>query len=426
MTRRSLLSTAAALTQLKTAFAQSMKEIGTPGKAWRNDEGYWGKIRKQFLLEEGLAYLNNGTVGPTPKPVYDNLVRYWKMMAENPNENSAILQGRMDLIREKAAKFLGAEAGEIAIVRNATEGNNLVCQGIDLKAGDEVVIGYLEHDSNRQPWQLLAKRHGIVVKEAPIATPPKSPEEILNAFEATITPRTKVLSVAHCDTVTGTFTPVKELAKLAHGKGLLCCVDGAQTIGMTPLNIKDLGVDTYATTCHKWLCSPAGTGLLYIRKEVQDRIWPNIVTENWWTFQDARKYDRVSRRPWPVVAALEDAIDFQLAVGRARIEQRMRALASYLRSQAAEIPRVKLYTSNDPRLSGAMTSLGIDGVSPIKLRDYLRERYDVYSAERAKGAKYPADPHGVEGIRISTHYYNTFEEVDRVLRGLRELAKGNV
>jgi selenocysteine lyase/cysteine desulfurase len=414
----------ASLAAVKAAFADTVNRMAEPSPAWRTDDGYWAKMRERFLLEPGFAYLNNGTVGPTPVPVYENLVEYWRMMAVNPNENSAILQGRMELIRDKAAKFLGASPDEIAIVRNATEGNNLVAQGIDLKPGDEVVIGYLEHDSVRQPWLVKAKRHGIVVKEAPIATPPKSPEEILNAFEATITPRTRVIATAMCDTVTGTYSPIKQIAALARSKNILLFADGAQVTGMVPVNVHDLGVDTFATTSHKWLCAPAGTGLLYVRRDLQERIWPNIVTEYWWTLKDARKYEHVSRRPWPVVAALEDAIDFQNAIGRPRIEQRLRALSSYFRAEAEQIPHVKLYTSNDPRLSGGMTSLGMDNVSPLKLREYLRQRFDVYTAERSAGIKYPADPHGVEGIRVSTHYYNTFEQVERVLTGLRELSAG--
>jgi selenocysteine lyase/cysteine desulfurase len=412
----------ASLSAVKAAFADTVKQLA----AWKMDDGYWGKIRDKFLLEEGLGYLNNGTVGPTPVPVYENLVTYWRLMAENPNENSAVLQGRGEVIRAKAAQFLGATADEIAILRNCTEGNNLVAQGIDLKAGDEVLIGYLEHDSNRQPWLLKAKRQGVVVKEVPIQTPPKSPEEVLSAFESAITARTRVIATTHCDTVTGTYTPIKEIAALAQSKGLLCFVDGAQVPGMIPVNVRDLGVDTYATTSHKWLCSPAGTGLLYVRREMQERVWPNIVTENWSTAKGARKYEQLSRRPWPVVAALEDTIDYHNAIGRARIEQRVRALASYLRSQAAEIPHVRLYTSNDPRLSGAMTSLGMDNVTPVRLREYLRQRFEIYTAERAKGNRYPADPHGVDGIRISTHFYNTFEQVERVLQGLRELSSGKV
>jgi selenocysteine lyase/cysteine desulfurase len=417
-------ATALTLESIKTGLAQSVQQLTGTGKTWRVDEGYWEKIRDQFLLDEGLAYLNTGTLGPTPGPVYEAMVHYWQMMAQNPNENSAILQGRLDMIREKAAQFVGASAGEIAIVRNATEGNNLVCQGIDLKQGDEVLIGTLEHDSNRQPWQLKARRHGVVVKEVPIGTPPKGPEVILTAFQDAITSRTKVISVAHCDTVTGTYVPVKELAKLAHSKGILCFVDGAQALGMVALNLRDLGVDAYITTSHKWLAAPAGSGLLYMSRELHDRIWPNIVTENWGSYKDARKYDRLSRRPWPVVAALEDAIDFQLAIGRQRIEQRMRSLAGYLRSAAAEIPHIRLFTSNDPRLSGGMTSLGLDNVPPARLREHLRQRFDVYVAERAKGDRYPADPNGVEGVRVSSHYYNTFEQMDRVLQALNELARG--
>jgi isopenicillin-N epimerase len=409
----------ASLAAAGTAFADALKDA-----SWRVDDGYWGKIQKQFLVDEEFAYMNNGTVGPTPIPVYRNLLTYWKLMAENPSENSVPLQGKMEQIRDKAAKFIGADPDEIAIVRNATEGNNLVCQGIDLKAGDEVLIGYLEHDSNRQPWMLKAKRHGVVIKEVAIGTPPKSHEEVLNAFEAAISPRTRVISTTHCDTVTGTFIPIKEIAKLAHAKGIHCFADGAQVLGMIPINVHDLGVDTYSMTCHKWLCSPAGTGLLYVRRDMQERIWPNIVTENWWTFKDARKYEKVSRRPWPNVAVLNDSLDFQNAIGRSRIEHRIRSLASYFRTQAAEIPHARLFTSNDPRLSGAMTSLRLDNVSPTKVREHLRQKYDVYVSERTVGPKYPSDPHGIEGIRVSTHYYNTYEQIDRILHGLRELAEG--
>ena len=195
--RKFLMRTVAAISTLaavKAAFADTVRQMAADTPAWHTDEGYWAKVRNKFLLQDVLAYLNNGTVGPTPAPVYENLVEYWRLMAVNPNENSATLQGRMDLIRDKAAQLLGAFPDEIAIVRNATECNNLLAQGMDLKAGDEVLIGYLEHDSNRQPWLLKAKRQGIVVKEVPIHTPPKSPEEIVSAFDSAITPRTRAIA----------------------------------------------------------------------------------------------------------------------------------------------------------------------------------------------------------------------------------------
>ena len=410
---------------VKASFAQSIEGLASTSLVGQVDDGYWHKIREQFLLQEGLAYLNNGTVGPTPGPVFDAMVHYWRMMAENPHENSGILQGRLEVIRRKLARFVGVSTEEVAIVRNTTEGNNLVCKGLDLRNGDEVLIGYLEHDSNRQPWQLKAKRHGIVVKEVPIGTPPGSPEEILQAFDTAITPRTKVISLAHCDTVTGTLAPIKQLAELAHTRGVLCLVDGAQALGMIPLNLRELGVDTYSATGHKWLTSPAGAALLYVRRELHDRIWPNIVTRSWSTYPGARKYENLSRRPWPAVAALEDSIDFQLAIGKERIEERMRALAGHFRQQAGRIPGVELYTSSDQNLSAGMTSLRLRNVPPKRLREYLRQRHDVYVAGRARGSRYPADPHGVEGIRVSTHYYNTFENVNRVLQALEELSSRN-
>ena len=405
---------------VQAAFGRDMESPQT----WKFDAGYWERVRRSFHLQEGLAYLNTGTVGATPAPVLTAMHRYWQLMAENPNENSAILQGRQEAIRAKAARFIGADAAEVAILRNATEGNSLVCQGIDLAKGDEVLIGSLEHDSNRQPWLLKAKRSGIVVKEVPIGTPAKSPQAIVDAFERAITRRTKVISLAHCDTVTGTITPLKQIAALAHSHGVLIFVDGAQMLGATRVDVRDLDVDTYTTTCHKWLASPAGTGLLYVRKGMQDRIWPSVVTENWWSYSDARKYDRVSRRPWPVVAALEHALDFQLALGQSRIEQRIRELGQFFRAEAARIPHVVLYTPQEPLMSAGITSLTLDNVAPERTREYLRLRHDVYTAARAKGERYPADPNGVVGFRVSTHFYNTFEEVDRVLTGLRALANG--
>src|SRR5437867_11375309 len=137
------------------------------------------------------------------------------MTPVHPNQKNPTLQHRHDLIHQKTAQFLGSFPDEIAILRNATECNNLVTHGIDLKAGDEVLIGYLEHDSNRQPWLMKAKRQGIVVKEVEIRTPPSSPDEILHAFEAAITPRTRAIATTHCDTVIGAYAPIKELAKLA-------------------------------------------------------------------------------------------------------------------------------------------------------------------------------------------------------------------
>lgn len=416
------LSLATAFAAIKSGFAESLQDMGPPTDNWHFDDRYWAKIRNQFMIEEGLAYMNNGTLGPTPIPVYNALSEYWRLMAVNPNENSNVLVSRIEDIRAKVAKFFGASPDEIAIMRNTTEGLNTVAQAFDWKQGDEILISFHEHAAHLRPWQLQAKRYGIIVRQVPFGTPPKSPDEIVDAFEQAITPRTRAIGVAFCTTITGCILPVKELAQLAHSKGLYCFADGAQTSGMIQYDLHDLGVDAFSTSGHKWLCGPAGTGILYVGQELIDRMWPNIVTTNWFAEKGARKFEQLSRRPWPVVAALEDTLDFQLSIGKQRIEGRVRALAGYFRREAAQIPGVLLYTSNDPRLAAGMTTLAVEGVPFRKLRNFLREKYEIYVSTQQRGLLYPAHEHGVDGIRVSTHYYNTFEQVDRLLEGISTAA----
>lgn len=424
LSRRSFFShvaggSAAAITtllQVKEIFAQAVAPVKSAADAWqedwRTDGGFWAKVRAQFMLEDGFTYMNNGTLGPTPRPVYEAMTEYWRLMAVNPNENSAIFQGRVDHIRAKAAQFLDVHPDELAITRNTTEGNTTLCQGLDLQRGDEILITAYEHSSNRETWMRQAKRYGLVVKEVRFPLPPKGPEVILNAFEAALTPRTRVMHFANPLGGYGVYLPVKQLAEMARAKNIRCFVDGAHSIGMVVFSLRDWGVDGYACNAHKWLTGPAGSGLLYVKQDVQDRIWPNI---GLWREppKGARKYEAFGRRPWPVVAALEDTLDFQNTVGRQRIEQRNRGLGTYLRRRAlAEVPGVKLYTPTDPAMSAGISTLGIENVPAPRITEYLRQKYDVYV------------PGGSDRIRFSTHYYNTFEQVDRVVEALKELSEG--
>ena len=401
------------LTEVKLAFAQSVKKLegdGSDHGGWESDRGYWEKIRKQFLLEEGFAYLNTGTLGPTPKPVVNALNEYWRLMAVNPNENSQIFQDRQDQIRAKAAAYVGATPDEIAITRNTTEGTTVLVQGLDLKQGDEILITQYEHNSLRETRRRHAKRFGLVVKEVKFPMPATN-AQIMDAFAAAITPRTRVMQFANPLGGYGCFMPVKQLAALAHSKGILCFIDGAHWPGMIQVNLADCGVDGFACNSHKWLCGAAGAGLLYVRKDLQERIWP-IISIAHEDPKGARKYDQLSRRPWPVVAAFEDILDFHAAIGRARLEQRTRALGAYVRRNVAEIPKVKVYTPIDPTMSGGTSTVGIEGVSGSRIKEYLRQKYDAYI------------PSGGTSVRISTHFFNTFEQADRVLKALKELSTG--
>lgn len=407
---------AVSLAHAKTAFAATLLPLqrsaaaAAPGE-WRDDGGFWAKVRQQFMLEEGFAYMNTGTLGPTPRAVYEAMDEYWRLMAVNPNENSQIFQDHVEDIRIKIAAFVGASPDEIAITRNTTEGNTILCHGLDLERGDEVLITAYEHASNRETQMRHAKRRGFVVKEVQFAMPPAGPQAILDAFAAAITPRTRVIHVGHPLGGYGCLLPVKALVEMAHARKILVFIDGAHATGMFPVALAEWGVDGFACNSHKWLCGAAGAGILYVKRDVQERIWPVMGI---WREEPAgaRKYDQLSRRPWPTVMAFEDIIDFHRAIGPARIEQRTRALGGYLRRQAAEIPKVKIYTPADPAMSCGTTTLGIDGVPAARLREYLRQKYDTY----VQG--------GGDRIRISTAYFNTFAQVERVLEGVRTMATG--
>ena len=398
----------------RTLFAnalQAVRPASGPDDDPRVDDGYWGKVRKQFMLEEGFAYLNTGTLGPTPRPVWEAMNEYWRLMAMNPHEESLIFQDHVEQIRVKVANLLGATPDEIAITRNTTEGNTILCQGLDLKPGDEILITAYEHASNRETQLRHAQRHGLIVKDVQFPMPPRSPQVILDAFAAAVTPRTRVFHFGNPLGGYGCFTPVKQLAEMAHARNILCFVDGAHATGMVQVNLKDWDVDGFACNSHKWLCGAAGAGVLYVKREVQERVSPVIGI---WRNEPvgARKYDQLSRRPWPTVMTFEDIIDFHNAIGAARIEQRTRALGTYLREYAAEIPKVKVYTPSDPQMSCGSTTVGIDGVPGARLKEYLRQKHDAYV------------PGGRDRVRISTHYFNTFEQADRVLSALRDLASG--
>ena len=404
------------LASVKTAFAQSLQAVrpAATGGAVADgsaDGGYWEKVRKQFMLEEGFSYMNTGTLGPTPRPVWQAMNEYWRLMAVNPNEKSQIFQDHVDQIRAKVATFLGATTDEIAITRNTTEGNTVLCQGLDLKPGDEILITAYEHASNRETQMRHAKRFGLVVKEVRFPMPPQNSQVILDAFAAAITPQTRVMHFANPLGGYGCFMPVRELAQLARSRNILCFVDGAHATGMIQFSLTDWGVDGFACNSHKWLCGAAGAGVLYVKREVQDRVWPVMGI---WREQPkgARKYDQLSRRPWPLVMAFEDIIDFHNAIGPKRIEQRTRALGSYLRRKAAALPKVRVYTPQDEAMSCGTTTLGIEGVPGARLKEYLRQKYDTYV------------PGGGDRIRFSTHYFNTFEQVNRVLTALEELSSG--
>ena len=414
----STLATAAGALALSTrAYSELFEQApAMPDKALP-DESYFVNLRKQFLIPADEVYLNNATNGSTPNPVLKAVVdafhRYETMDDPNPEDYPLFGYGPFDQFREPLAKFVGATKDEIAIVRNATEANAIMANGLDMKPGDEVLMSDQEHGSGISPWAMRAKRYGITVKNFTIPKPPKSPSEILNAISDAITPRTRVIFVSHLTTVTGVILPVKEICALARSKGIVSMIDGAQVIGMMPLNIKDIGADYYGSSPHKWLMAPKGTGFLYVRDEMIDRTWSNTTTAGWDDpKQRAGRFQQYGSANIPLIVGLMEAIKFAESIGMDRIERRNRQMADYLHGELVK-RGAQTITSPDATMRCAITAVN---VPPVKMPDLEYWMWKTHRIRIRGGAP--------NKIRMAAGYYVSKKDADRFLEKFDEYRKG--
>jgi selenocysteine lyase/cysteine desulfurase len=406
----------AALDELNAGIYQKITSLN---QKYLDDEApdgpFWEGIRELFDFEDRFIMMNNGTLGPMPKVVFNALTRYFRVQVSNPFDSYNHLPTFREAVRAKLAAFVNASPDEIALTSNTTEGLNFVINGLDLKDGDEVLTSNFEHPGHLGPWKLKEKRTGVKVRQVDLSITPKSVDEIVGTFAAAITPKTRMISVGHTVFITGLMAPLRELSKLAHDKGLLIMADSAHGIGMLDLDMKALGIDFFASSPYKWLGAPTGIGLLYVRKEACDKVWPTVVSSGWETVTRAAKLDPSGQRSDAMLFALDEALNFNNRIGKSRIERRIKALSSRLKQELAKIPGAKVHTPTDPYLSAGLTAFSMSGVEPEKLVDYLREKYNLVI--RTMGSKEA----GTYGVRVSTPIYVSTKEVDMVVDGVRTL-----
>ena len=384
----------------------------------RDQEAYWAALRKQFLIPSDEVYLNNGTVGSSPRPVLRAIMDAYHMteqMAQDDPEDYPIWgYAAWNEFRDPLAAFVGATRDEIAIVRNATEANNYIANGLEMQSGDEVLMSDQEHPGGEQPWLLRAKRYGVVVKRYQIPLPPKSPADILNRINDAITPRTRIIFTSHITTVTGVVQPVKEIAALARSKSILSAFDGAHVIGMMPLNLHDIGCDMYTSSPHKWLQAPKGTGFLFVRPEVQDRLWNTIATEGWEHPElKAERFQRIGSSNVPTLAGLRASIDLANSIGMDRIERRHRQLADRM---LAEMTRrgAESWTSPDPAMRCAIVTVNVPPLNRMQMETWMWRQKKI----RIRGGE-PSK------LRLSTPYYLLPSEMDRFLASFDEFKRAH-
>ena len=414
-----LAGSAAALTGLEALNAGIYQKVTALNQRYLDDEApdgtYWEEIRELFGFEDRFIMMNNGTLGPMPKPVFNALTRYYRVQVTNPYDGYNYLPTFREAVRTKLAAFVNASPDEVALISNTTEGLNFVINGLDLKEGDEVLTSNFEHPGHLGPWKLKEKRTGVRLKVVDLPITPKSVDEVVGAFAAAITPKTRMISLGHTIFITGLISPLKELSRLAHDKGLLIMGDSAHGIGMLDLDMKALGVDFFASSPYKWLGAPTGVGLLYIRKEALDKVWPTVVSSGWENVNRAAKLDPSGQRSDAVLFALDEALNFNNRIGKTRIERRIKALSARLKQELAKVPGVKVHTPLDPYLSAGLTAFSVAGVEAERLVDFLREKHNI--VVRTMGSR----DAGTYGVRVSTPIYVSTKEVDMVVDGVRTL-----
>ncbi len=380
------------------------------------DESFWTFLRGQFPLAEDRAYLNTGGLGASPYAVID------AVKAKMDELELVCETGHTEEIWKEtkgaAARLLGCDAGEIAFVRNTTEGINIVAQGLPFKSGDEVILTTHEHVGNALTWLALTKQKGIVLRLFEPST--VSQAENLDRIAGLINKRTRLISVPHAVTTTGLLLPVKEIAALARTKGIWSFVDGAQTAGMLPFSLHDIGCDAYATSGHKWLMGPKETGLLYVRQSMLDTVRPLFVgaySDGGFDFlkgtvafhPTAQRYEYGTVNI-PLRAGLKAAFSFIERIGIANVWKRDRALSDRLYEGLAAIPRVTVLSPEDPSMRSAMVTFMHKGRAHLDLQEHLNT-FNLRTRSVTEG--------GLAALRISTHVYNSFAEVERVLEGVR-------
>jgi selenocysteine lyase/cysteine desulfurase len=409
------LSSSAVASLLKDVQAAAKRVARLSAEDAARDEDFWFEIQQAFSVTRGIANLNNGGVSPSPRVVTEALVRYiWQQEDATAYTMWEILEPQSETIRTGLADLFGCDREEVAITRNASDSLEAVLFGLDLKRGDEVLTTTQDYPRMLTTLRQRERREGVRLKTVKIPTPPKDLGEITAAFEAGMTPRTRVVLISHMINITGQITPVREVCEMARRRGIETVVDGAHSFAQFQFRRDDLGCDYFGTSLHKWLHAPKGTGMLYVKKEKIKQVWPLMAAEE---KQDAdiRKFEETGTRSAAPRLAIGEALLFHQGVGPARKEARLRYLARYWMNQLKGEPRVRFNTSFDDRQSCALANVHVEGTEPAAVCTYLMSRHKIFAT--------PIVHDEFKGVRVTPSVYTTLKELDRFCEVMTTVAR---
>lgn len=412
-----LVTTAVAALQpagVQRALAAISQYTGTPEEI-AQDESFWFEVQQAFTVDRSLVNLNNGGVSPVPAAVQEAMKRHLDYSNEAPVYTMwRILEPQRESVRKRLARRFGCSAEEIALTRNASEGLQICQLGFDFKSGDEVLTTTQDYPRMITTFKQRERREGIVLKQFKIPIPAEDPQEIVRLFEQNITAKTRVILMCHMINITGQILPVKRVVQMARKRGIPVIVDGAHSFEHFDFTHADLDCDYFATSLHKWLFAPHGTGMLYVRKDKIADLWPMMAAPEKMD-DDIRKYEEIGTHPAANHIAIADALTFSQGIGAKRKEARMIYLRDRWAQRLLQHDRVRLHTSLKPGFACGLATVQIDGVDSGALAGYLWKHHRIIVV----GIKHEE----FEGIRVTPNVYSTLEEVDRFADAMETVIK---
>jgi isopenicillin-N epimerase len=410
--RRKFLQSSGAL--LLGAAASTSAVNGAPQPTTNpGNPDYWALVRSKFAFSETSIPMNAANLCPSFRSVAEAVQTLTYDIDQDCSfNNRAKFRNLLKHARHLVANQLNVSAEEIALVRNTSEANNIINNGLELNRGDEVLLWDQNHPTNNIAWDVRAARFGYVIKRVSTPAKPTTQQELIDTFVSQFTPRSRVLSITHVSNLSGIKLPIKEIIAAAHAKNIYVHVDGAQVWGALALDLKDLGMDSFSASAHKWYMGPKEIGLLYVKASRIDSIWPNTIAPGWGpgvktTLPGARKFESLGQRNDAGLAALGVAAREHDDIGSQRIQQRITELAQQLKAGISELG-LDLVTPMDPELSfGVCITKAPNGDG----RNIANKLYTDYGIAAA--------PTG--GVRLCPTIYNSPEHIDRAIAGLKEL-----
>ena len=388
--------------------------MAMPHAELAQDEAFWATIRGKYKLTPEYINLENGYYSMQAEPVLEAFIGHVRSINVQASRYMRTRQPDDKLrVRTRLAKMAGVSPEELIITRNTTESLDTVISGYDWKPGDEAVMAAQDYGAMLDMFKLQARRHGIVNRVVSLPLDPQSDDELVQLYASAITPKTRLLMVGHMVNITGHILPVRKIADMAHARGVDVMCDGAHAFGQLAFRIPDLGCDYYGASLHKWLGTPLGAGILYVRQDKIAGLWPIYADESM-ADTDIRKLNHTGTHPVHTDLGIDDAIDFHESIGAERKEARLRYVQRYWTSRVRDVPNILVNTPTDPKRSCAIANVGVRGMTPADLAKTLFERYKVFTVA--------IDTANVHGVRVTPQLFTTPKELDVLVRALKEIA----